>query len=192
MTHAIALTGGIATGKSTVCSLLKLHGYEIIDADKIAHKTLEESKEQIVEIFGSEYIKADAVDRKLLGKLVFGDIEAKAKLESLLHPKIRETIYAACAELDKKCVPYFVDIPLFFETKAYDIKPIVLIYAPKETQIERAMKRDSLTHDDALRRIENQIDIEKKREMADFVVNNSKDLPSLQNEVQRLIKYIKE
>ncbi len=192
MTHAIALTGGIATGKSTVCSLLRLHGYEIIDADKIAHETLDNSKEQITELFGNEYVKDGAVDRKELGKLVFGDKEAKAKLESLLHPKIRETIYVACAELDKKRVPYFVDIPLFFETKAYDIKPIVLIYAPKETQIERAMKRDNLTHDDATMRIENQIDIEKKREMADFVVDNSKDLPSLQNEVQRLIKYIKE
>ena len=90
--YAIALTGGIATGKSTVCNILKLYGFSIIDADEISHKVLEEQKEKIAKIFGKEYIKDNKVDRVALGKLIFSDKNSKKLLENLLHPLIKKTI----------------------------------------------------------------------------------------------------
>lgn len=189
--YAIAITGGIATGKSTFCSLLRLFGYEIIDADKIAHIKLQESANKIAELFGSDYVNNGIVDKKRLGSLVFSNKEAKKSLEELLHPKIRKEIFNYCCELDKKYIPYFVDIPLFFETKAYEIKPVVLVYAPKELQIKRIVKRDNLSYEDALKRIENQIDIEQKKELADYVVDNSSNLANLEKEAQKLIDWIK-
>lgn len=86
--NAIALTGGIATGKSTVCNLLKLHGFLIIDADKIAHKLLDENSQKIEELFGKQYVENGKVLRKELGKIIFSNEENKLKLEALLHPLI--------------------------------------------------------------------------------------------------------
>ena len=90
--NAIALTGGIATGKSTVCNLLKLHGFLIIDADKIAHKLLDENSQKIEELFGKQYVENGKVLRKELGKIIFSNEENKLKLEALLHPLIFQKI----------------------------------------------------------------------------------------------------
>ena len=83
-TNAIALTGGISTGKSTVCNLLKLHGFLIIDADKIAHKILDLNASKIEELFGTKYVENGLVQRKELGKIIFSNEENKLKLEALL------------------------------------------------------------------------------------------------------------
>ncbi len=190
--YAIALTGGIATGKSTVANLLKLFGFHIIDADTIAHQVLEESKEEIAKIFGQKYIKEGRVDRKALAKLIFGNKEERQRLEHLLHPKIKKRILDLAKKEERFNVPYFIDIPLFFETRNYDISPVVVVYAPKELQLERLTKRERLSKEEAMRRIEAQIDIEKKKEMADFVIDNSKDLKHLQSEVERFVQKIKD
>lgn len=190
--HAIALTGGIATGKSTVCNILKLYGFSIIDADKIAHKVLDEQKDKIASIFGKEYIKENKVDRKKLAKLIFNDKDAKKELEKLLHPLIKEKITEESLKLEKYKVPYIVDIPLFFETKNYPIKKVLVVYAPKELQLKRLVEREGLSIDEAKKRIESQMDIEEKRELADFVIDNSKDLKHLQNEIDSFIQRIKD
>lgn len=190
--NAIALTGGIATGKSTVCNILKLHGFSIIDADKIAHQVLQEQKEKISSIFGKDYIKNGKVDRKKLAKLIFNNKEAKKTLESLLHPLIKKEIEKESLKLEKYQVPYIVDIPLFFETKNYPIKRVVVVYAPKELQLERLIKRENLNKDEAKKRIESQMDIEKKKELANFVIDNSKDLKHLQNEIEKFIQRVKD
>ncbi len=190
--HAIVLTGGIATGKSTVANLLKLYGFHVIDADEIAHKVLDAQSEQIAKLFGEQYVEDGKVLRKKLGALVFGNSQERKRLEHLLHPKIKEEIIRLAKAQERFKVPYFIDIPLFFETKNYDLSPVVVVYAPKELQLERLTKRERLPRQEALRRIELQIDIEKKRQMADYIIDNTKDLKHLQNEVENFVQTIKD
>jgi dephospho-CoA kinase len=189
--NAIALTGGISTGKSTTCNLFKLHGFLTIDADKIAHKLLDENSAKIAEMFGSQYIDKDGkVIRKELGKIIFSNEENKLKLEALLHPLIKEEIIKESRVFELQNKPYFIDIPLFFEKMHYPIPRSLVVYTPKEIQIERLMQRDNISKEEAELKISNQWDIEKKKEMADMVIDNSKNLKHLQNEVERIIEEI--
>ncbi|MFW2379103.1 dephospho-CoA kinase [Aliarcobacter butzleri] len=185
--NAIALTGGISTGKSTVCNLLKLHGFLTIDADKIAHKLLDENSSKIEEMFGKEYVENGKVLRKELGKIIFSNEENKLKLEALLHPLIKKEIIKESKIYEEQNKPYFVDIPLFFEKMHYPISKSLVIYTPKELQIQRLMKRDNIDEKEAKLKISNQMDIEEKRKLANIVIDNSKDLKHLQNEVERVI-----
>ncbi|AXH13772.1 dephospho-CoA kinase [Malaciobacter mytili] len=185
--NAIALTGGISTGKSTVCNLLKLHGFLTIDADKIAHKLLDENSNEIIKMFGEQYVKDGKVLRKELGKIIFSNEDNKLKLEALLHPKIKDEIIKESRIFEEANKPYFIDIPLFFEKMHYPIPKSLVIYTPKELQIQRLMKRDNIDEKEAILKISNQMDIEKKKQLADFVIDNSKDLKNLQNEVERVI-----
>ncbi|WP_323588418.1 dephospho-CoA kinase [Aliarcobacter butzleri] len=185
--NAIALTGGISTGKSTVCNLLKLHGFLTIDADKIAHKLLDENSSKIEEMFGKEYVENGKVLRKELGKIIFSNEENKLKLEALLHPLIKEEIIKESKIYEEQNKPYFVDIPLFFEKMHYPISKSLVIYTPKELQIQRLIKRDNIDEKEAKLKISNQMDIEEKRKLANIVIDNSKDLKHLQNEVERVI-----
>jgi len=186
MKHAIALTGGIATGKSTVGTLLKLHGYEIIDADTIAHGVLEERKELIFERFGNNVRAEDGfVNRKALGVIVFNDTDARKDLESIVHPRVREIIEIKAERSERKEVPYFIDIPLFFETKAYsEIEKILLIYAPRDLQITRLMKRDGFTQEEAIVRIDAQMSIEEKRKGATDIIENTLDMGHLTTQIE--------
>jgi dephospho-CoA kinase len=190
--YAIALTGGIATGKSTVASLLGLGGLRVIDADAIAHKLLDENSEWIAGHFGSEYVRNGKVDRSALGRLVFADTDAKARLEAFLHPRIREAIEAESEKQDSFRFPYIIDIPLFFETAAYDIKDCVVVYAPKAIQLKRFMKRNGYSKVESLRRIDSQMDIEEKKKRATWVIDNSADLKHLQRECENFVDMIKE
>ncbi len=189
--NAIVLTGGIATGKSSVCNFLRLFGFEIIDADKIAHESLDENIQAIGELFGFEYIKNSKVDRKKLGQLIFSDNAKREELENFIHPIIQEKIKKASEVFETKNIPYIIDIPLFFEKKNYNIKEVIVIYAPKEQQIIRLMDREGYSKEEANSRIKAQMPIEKKKELASFVIDNSKDLKNMQKEVERFLSYIK-
>ena len=185
--NAIALTGGISTGKSTVCNLFKLHGFLTIDADKIAHRLLDENSHKIATMFGGQYVENGKVLRKELGKIIFSNEENKLKLEALLHPLIKEEIIKESKIFEEQNKPYFVDIPLFFEKMHYPIPKSLVIYTPKNLQIERLMKRDNISEEEAKLKISNQMDIEEKRKLADMVIDNSQNLKHLQNEVERII-----
>ena len=111
--YAIALTGGISTGKSTVASLMGLNGLRIIDADAIAHRLLEENRGWVVESFGEEFVTNGKVNRPALGKVIFSDPLAKQALETFLHPKIRTAIEEASEKQERLNYPYLIDIPLF-------------------------------------------------------------------------------
>lgn len=189
-TNAIALTGGISTGKSTVCNLLKLHGFSIIDADKIAHKILDENKSSISAIFGEEFVDADGVNRKKLGILVFANKQEKQKLETFIHPLIKEAIKSEAKICEEKNMPYIVDIPLFFETLNYPIEKTAVVYCPQSIQIERLIKRDTISKEEAIKKVSNQINIEDKKNMAKYVIDNSGDIKSLQKQVEKFIKEI--
>jgi len=189
--YAIALTGGIATGKSTVASLLGLNGLRIIDADTIAHRILDENGAWVVERFGDEFVKNGKVDRSALGKIIFADAEAKQELETFLHPKIRTAIEEQSEKQDRLKYPYLIDIPLFFETSSYPIKNSVVVYTPKALQLERFMKRNGFSQEESLRRIESQMDIDEKKARATWVIDNSSNLKHLQRECEQFVETIK-
>ena len=189
--NAIVLTGGIATGKSTVSSLMALSGFRIIDADKIAHSVLDDSIEEIVRVFGERFIADGRVDRKELGRVVFADTQKRKELEKIVHPKIKAEIETQAKKQEALGKPYLIDIPLFFEREGvYDIEKTIVVYAPKEVQLERLIKREGLSETEAKQRINAQLPIESKREKATFLIDNSKDLHHLQNECERVKKEI--
>jgi len=191
--YAIALTGGIATGKSTVASLLGLSGLRIIDADAISHKLLDANAAWVQTHFGDAFITPRGkVDRPKLGSVVFADAQKKALLESFLHPLIRDEIERQSTKQDLLKYPYLIDIPLFFESNAYDIKDSVVVYTPKEVQLERFMKRNGFSEEESLRRIASQMPIDDKRGRATWVIDNSLNLKHLQKECEKFVSDIKE
>lgn len=191
--YGVVITGLIASGKSSVCELLRAQNYEIICADSIAHAVLDENSSKIAELFGAEFIKNGAVDRKALGALVFSDKEAKRRLEELLHPLIHAKILKFSQNLESKKKLYFVDIPLFFESggkQKYDFGAVLLVYAPKELCLERILSRDKLDIKSAKLRLNSQIDIEIKRQKTDFVLSNTGDLGDLKRNLDKILKKI--
>ncbi len=190
--YAIALTGSIATGKSTVASLLALNGMRIIDADTISHEILDASASWVEETFGSEYLRLGKVDRPKLGSFVFSDDEAKKKIEEFLHPKIRTEILKRSEKQDRLKFPYLIDIPLFFENNSYNIEDSVVVFTPAEVQLERFMKRNGYSEEESLKRIATQLPIQEKKERATWVIDNSKNLKHLQQECEDFVAIIKE
>jgi dephospho-CoA kinase len=178
--YAVVLTGGIATGKSTVAKIFKSYGFKIIDADQIAHEMLDLQYEQIAKLFGSDYVENEKVIRKKLGSLIFGDKKEKLRLEALLHPLIFSEIEQQSLQLDAEKKPYLVDIPLFFETNRYPIKESIVVYVPKSLQLERLVQRDESTRKASLQRIDVQMDIEEKKQKATYLIDNQGDLNALQ------------
>jgi len=190
--YAIALTGGIATGKSTVASLLALNGMRVIDADSISHKILDNSCGWVEDNFGHKYVKNNKIDRSALGSLVFSNLDIKKKLEDFLHPKIKEEIEKQSAKQDGFGFPYLIDIPLFFENRNYDIKESVVVYTPADIQLERFVKRNGYSKEESQKRINSQMPIDDKKAKATWVIDNSKDLKHLQQEVESFVETIKE
>jgi len=184
--YAIVLTGGIATGKSSVAKIFKEFGFYIIDADKIAHKILDSSYLDIEQLFGTKYIENGKVNRKALGKLIFSDKVAKQKLEELLHPLIYQEIKSLSIQQDSYKRPYIIDIPLFFETNRYPIEKNIVVYTPLDIQLNRLCNRDNCSISEAMQRINSQIDIEEKKDKAIYLIDNSQDLNSLQQECDRV------
>lgn len=190
--YAIALTGGIATGKSTVASLLALNGMRVIDADTISHEILDASVSWVEETFGKEFVDGAKVNRTKLGSLIFSDEKKKRILEKFLHPKIRAEIEQRSIKQDSFKFPYLIDIPLFFfEKGSYDIKNSVVVYTPRDIQLERFMKRNGYSKEESIKRINSQMPIEEKKKRATWVIDNSKDLKHLQKECEEFVDKIK-
>lgn len=190
--NCFVITGSIATGKSSVCAILRDKNYMVVDADIIAHEELAKHSSQIAFMFGESILSDGVVDRKRLGKIVFANSEAKSKLENFLHPKIRVSIMQKIAELDKSGQVFFVDIPLFFETNAYDLLNIVVVYAPREVQLSRLVQRENMSAQEAVKRVEMQMDIEEKRLRAKYIIDNSNGTAGLITNVNRFLENIGE
>ena len=191
--HAIVLTGGISTGKSTVSNILHDHyGLEIIDADKIAKEVLPLHVNEVRAIFGERIIDEEGkIDRKALGAIIFNDKAEREKLNAFLHPLIREEIFKRSQTLEEKKKPYIIDIPLYFESEGYHCKVVVVVYAPIEVQRKRLMIRENFTKEEAQKRIDAQISIEEKKVMADFLINNSFDRKFLDEEIEKFMKFVR-
>lgn len=194
----IGLTGGIASGKSIVASMFKELGAYIIDADQISREIMKPGTEvyqKVVSIFGKQIILEDqSIDRKKLADLVFGDREMISKLNECTHPAIFMTIDKTIENIRTKNPEalIIVDAALLVETgtyKKFDI--LIVVYADEATQVERLMKRDGLTREEALKRIASQMPIREKISFADFVIYNQKDLETTKKQVRGIFKILK-
>ncbi|MGC8789953.1 MAG: dephospho-CoA kinase [Desulfurella sp.] len=194
----VGLTGSIATGKSTVANMFKELGAYVIDADEIAHDALKKNQnthKQIIEVFGESILDENGnIDRKKLGAIVFNDKQKLTLLESIIHPFVqqkRREIEESILKKEKNAIIIY-DVPLLFEKHLEDsFDKIIVVYAKKEIQIERLMKRQNLTYDEALKLINLQMDIEEKKQRADFVIDNSYSLEDTKKQVAKLFEKIK-
>ncbi|TLS48422.1 dephospho-CoA kinase [Paenibacillus antri] len=192
----VGLTGGIACGKSTVSRMLEARGAKIVDADRIARDVVLPGRPALLDIretFGEDVIAPDGtLDRKRLGSIVFGDESARRKLEAITHPRIREEMARQMSEWNEKEPERLVvaDIPLLYESgldKLYAFEDVLVVYVPREVQLERLMARDGMSREDAERRIDAQMPIEEKRKRADVVIDNSGSLAETERQVEAYV-----
>ena len=196
----IGLTGGIGSGKSAAATILKRLGLKIIDLDQITHDLMKPSELGYIEIkkeFGEKYIDTKgAIDRKLLRKEIFSSLDLKKRIESILHPIIFEECSKQLNKLKHEKYIVLV-IPLLFETKNYIslIDESLLIDCDLETQIERVIKRDSVSKALANRIIKNQMNRQEKQLLADKVILNDGNINHLKTQLdsyyKKLLKEIK-
>lgn len=192
----IGLTGGIGTGKSTVSQFLMEKGYPIIDADKIAREVVELNKpayREIIREFGDDILQKDKnIDRKALGNIIFNNKELREKLNSIIHPYILKSIKDEINKLKEEPI-IILDIPLLFELyslwKVYNIHfhEIWLVYLNKDMQIERLAKRDNISKEEAIKKIESQMNLEEKRTKSSKILDNSGDIENLKKQVEDLL-----
>ena len=196
----IGLTGGIGSGKSAAATILKRLGLKIIDLDQITHDLMKPSELGYIEIkkeFGEKYIDTKgAIDRKLLREEIFSSLDLKKRIESILHPIIFEECSKQLNKLKHEKYIVLV-IPLLFETKNYInlIDESLLIDCDLETQIERVIKRDSVSKALANRIIKNQMNRQDKQLLADKVILNDGNINHLKTQLdiyyKKLLKDIK-
>jgi dephospho-CoA kinase len=188
----LGLTGGIACGKSTVSAMLAERGAKIVDADQTAREVVlpgEAALEAIVAVFGQAVLNEDGtMNRSALGSIVFSDPQRLTQLEAILHPAIRTRMWGRINAYEQEDPNQLIvaDIPLLYETgqaSLYD--EIMVVYVPREIQIERLMSRNSITAEQAEQRIALQMDIEEKRQLANYVIDNSGTLEQTVLQVER-------
>jgi len=189
----IGLTGGIGSGKSAAATILKRLGLKIIDLDQITHDLMKPSELGYIEIkkeFGEKYIDTKgAIDRKLLREEIFSSLDLKKRIESILHPIIFEECSKQLNKLKHEKYIVLV-IPLLFETKNYIslIDESLLIDCDLETQIERVIKRDSVSKALANRIIKNQMNRQEKQLLADKVILNDGNINHLKTQLDSYYK----
>lgn len=194
MTYILGLTGGIASGKSTVSAYLAQNGALIIDADLIARQVVAKRSsglKQIVAKFGEEILTASGeLDRKKLGKLVFSNKELLKALTDITGPLIRAEILREIQAAKKAQVKLVVlDIPLLFETGYQTLcDKVMVVTIPSKLQLERVMKRDNLSAAEARKRIANQLPASKRNELADVLIDNSKGVAETYQQVLKWLK----
>lgn len=187
----IGLTGGIATGKSTVDHLLAARGASVIDADQLAREVVQPGEPgfaAVVERFGPDVVAADgSLDRGRLGATVFADATARRDLERITHGRIADLMQRRIADALARDAPVVVvDIPLLFESKRDDMfEGVLLVYAPPDTQLRRVIERDGLSPAEARARLEAQMPIDAKRAMATWVIDNAGDSAGTAQQVSR-------
>jgi len=189
----VGLTGGIATGKSTVSEILRRLGAAIIDADQLARDVVEPGQpawKQIVEEFGPGVRHADGtLDRKTLGAIVFADPERRKRLEALTHPAIRERFLARLDELAAQGFAGLVvfDAPVMIESGNYkNMDRLVVVVADEATQAARLRARDGTDDAEGRRKIASQMPLAEKARLADYVIDNSGDREATVEQVCRV------
>lgn len=189
MKQLIGVTGGIASGKSNVCNVIRNLGYKVIDSDAITHLLYQKGNSvynAIINTFGKEYLDSNLeIDRKKLGKYIFSNEEAKNKLNSVTHPLILAKMKEEIDKSNDKII--FLDIPLLFEAKLeYLCDKIICVYLEESIQVQRLMERDHIDYDYAMLKIHSQMDLNIKKDKADYVIHSKGSL----DETEALVKTI--
>jgi dephospho-CoA kinase len=189
--YRIGLSGGIASGKSTVIDMLKQLGAQVIDCDILAREVVEPGTPGLVAVckaFGSEACQADGtLNRRYIGDIVFNAPERKKELEAILHPlifkRIDEMVAMYAEEQGAKVV--FLDMPLLFELKYFMyVDEAWLVYVDPQTQLKRLMARNNFTEDEASARIRAQLPIDEKRSLAQVIIDNAESLENTEKQVR--------
>jgi dephospho-CoA kinase len=194
----LAVTGGIATGKSTVSRMLGELGAPLIDFDLLAREVVAPEKpawNEIVNYFGKEVLQDDGrIDRKRLSDIVFQDEAKRKKLESFTHPRIFEEFHRLVKEIASRDPDAIIQagIPLLMELnlqRRFD--KVLLVYVPQETQIDRLMKRDGISREEAKNILKAQMPIDEKLCYADFVIHNEGSLEDTKKQVEAVWNEVK-
>lgn len=195
----VGLTGGIATGKSTVSALLKAQSVPVIDADVLAREVVQlgtRAHAQIIAAFGEDVCLPDgngALDRAKLGALVFGDAAKRKTLNAIVHPAVRRAMLWGVVRCwlkgERFCV---LDVPLLIEAGLWKwVGMVVVVYCSEEVQLKRLMARDGSTEDAAMARINSQMRISEKKLYADELIDNSGELSEVEEKVNSLLQKVK-
>lgn len=193
MAKVIGLTGGIATGKSTVSELLTAYGFKVVDADIASRKAVSKGSkglEEVRELFGPEAIDENGeMDRKYVADQIFNHPEKRLELNKIVHPKVREIMEDEKQAYLKEGYNVIMDIPLLFENELEKtVDEVWLVYTSESVQIDRLMERNDLTIEEAKARVYSQISIDKKSRMADHVIDNLGDKLELKQNLEHLLE----
>lgn len=193
MPKVIGLTGGIASGKSTVSELLSVFGFKVVDADKAAREAVKKGSKglaQVREVFGDEAIDENGeMNRRYMGDLVFNHPEKRLELNAIIHPIVRDIMEEAKQEYLKQGYNVIMDIPLLFENELENtVDEVWVVYTSESIQMDRLMQRNNLSLEDAKARVYSQISIDKKSRMADHVIDNLGDKLELKQNLERLLE----
>lgn len=191
----VGLTGGVATGKSTVAKMFKRCGAIVIDADELAREVVEPGKpawHAIVRTFGKNILRPDrSLDRHALGAIVFGNRTKLRRLERIIHPRVAREQQRLVRQIAKR-KPHAVviyEVPLLFEAGVDKrVDKIIVVTADRNTQIARLKKRNGLSRAESLRRISSQMPLVKKTQQADHLLNGTLLRPSLRKQVGQLFR----
>lgn len=192
MTKIIGITGGIASGKSTVVAEIRKQGYQVIDADQVVHELQEKGGklyQTLVEWLGNNILQENGeFDRQKLGQVIFGNKEMMAKSSRLQNEIIRQELANRRNQLAQTEEVFFMDIPLLIELDYMDwFDEVWLVYVDEKTQLDRLVMRNHYTRSEAQKRIASQMSTEAKKAYADKLVDNRGNLQALKEQVERLL-----
>lgn len=188
----LGLTGGIGTGKSTVAKMLREKNIPVVDTDSISKEIIEypEIIEKIkAEISSKIFNNENKLDRKKLSEIVFENKDKLKKLNEIMHPIILKKMWEEVEKLKKDYKVIVVDIPLLFEINMEnEVDKVLLIYSSKEIQIERIMNRDGRSREEAIKIINSQMPLYKKREKSDYIIQNNDSLEKLEKNLDKVVQ----
>jgi dephospho-CoA kinase len=193
----VGLTGGIASGKSTVAKILERLGAAVINADALSREVVEPGKEawrEIIDAFGAGILQPDqTLDRQKLRTVIFNDRDGRKKLEAIIHPRVRALAEERIREHAVAGYSIIVyEVPLLFEGNLHEwLRPVILVACNVDTQRTRLQERDQLTQTEAQKHIDAQMSLEEKRRLADYVIENDGSLANLEQQVRTVLEKIK-